>query len=216
MRKLQILFVMVLLCPVTLFAQSPKDIFDKREITFFGLDFSKARFIGSGEFYDDEAIKEKYIPAWNNLMLEEREKYDVKKYFRMDDAEYEFDVVRNRNENINVEERVINSNYKLNEQEVQEAVKSYNFDAKNVDIKEGIGLVFIVESLKKFEKDDDVDPIGHYWVTFFDTDSKEVLLTERMKGEPGGFGFRNYWARTYFNVMQKAKEKMKDWEDEYD
>ncbi len=216
MRTLLIVLLIGLMNYSSVFAQSAKDIFEKREIVFLGLDFSQARFIGSGEFHDHYEIKNKYIPAWNNLMLEEKDKYDVKKFFRMDDVEYEFDVVRALHDDIDVEEKVINSDHELSEEDIQKAVKEYNFNADNVDIDHEIGLVFIAEYFKKFEDDDKIDPVGSYWVTFFDTDSKKVLLTERMKGEPGGFGFRNYWARTYYNVMESAKKKVKEWDREYD
>ncbi len=45
------------------------------------------------------------------------------------------------------------------------------------------------------------------WVTFFDIASKTVLLTEKMSGKAGGAGFRNYWARAYYNVMDKIQKK---------
>jgi len=216
MKTLWIVFFLGLMSHFSAFAQSAKDIFEKREIVFLGIDFSQARFIGSGEFHDHYEIKNKYIPAWNNLILEERDKYDVKKYFRMDDVEHEFDVVRALHDDIDVEEKVINSDHELSEEDIQKAVKEYNFNADNVDTDKKIGLVFIAEYLMKFKEDEDIEPIGSYWVTFFDTESRKVLLTERMKGEPGGFGFRNYWARTYYNVMQNAKEKVKEWDREYD
>ena len=209
MKTLWIVFFLGLMSHFSAFAQSAKDIFEKREIVFLGIDFSQARFIGSGEFLNHYEIKNKYIPAWNNLILKERDKYDVKKYFRMDDVEHEFDVVRALHDDIDVEEKVINSDYELSEEDIQKAVKEYNFNADNVDTDKKIGLVFIAEYLMKFKEDEDIEPIGSYWVTFFDTESRKVLLTERMKGEPGGFGFRNYWARTYYNVMQNAKEKVK-------
>ena len=49
--------------------------------------------------------------------------------------------------------------------------------------------------------------IGTMWVTFFDIASKTVLLTEKMSGKAGGAGFRNYWARAYYNVMDKIQKK---------
>lgn len=214
--RLWTILLALFICQVSGFAQSAADIFEDREITFLGIDFSQARFIGSGEFRSHYEISNKYIPGWNNLILKEMDKYDVKTFFRMDDVDHEFDVVRTLHDDIDVKEMVINSDHTLSEDSIQKAIKDYNFNAENVDIDNKIGLVFIVEYLKKFDDGRDVEPIGSYWVTFFDTESRKVLLTERMTGEPGGFGFRNYWARTYYNVMKKCKEKMKYWEDQYD
>jgi hypothetical protein len=41
--------------------------------------------------------------------------------------------------------------------------------------------------------------------------SKSVLLTKPMEGKAGGFGFRNYWAKTFFNVVKDIKGEWNGW-----
>lgn len=42
--------------------------------------------------------------------------------------------------------------------------------------------------------------------------SKKVLLTERMTAKAGGFGFKNYWVKTVFLVLEEIrKSKYKEW-----
>ena len=42
--------------------------------------------------------------------------------------------------------------------------------------------------------------------------SKKVLLTEKVRGKAGGFGFRNYWARTIHEVLKDIdKHKNDEW-----
>ncbi|NOX86391.1 MAG: hypothetical protein GXO86_10590 [Chlorobi bacterium] len=48
---------------------------------------------------------------------------------------------------------------------------------------------------------------GAYYVTFFDIATKKVLSTERMLAKPGGFGLRNYWAKTYYTVLKEVGKK---------
>jgi hypothetical protein len=82
----------------------------------------------------------------------------------------------------------------LEQADIQGIVNTYNLR----EGASGIGLVFIVESLSK------PNVKGAYWVTFFDAKTKKVISTERYLGKAGGFGLRNYWAKSYYNVMMEA------------
>jgi hypothetical protein len=66
--------------------------------------------------------------------------------------------------------------------------------------------MFIMESMDKSSKQ------ANMFVTFVDMASRKVLFTERMSGEAGGFGFRNYWVRPVSEVIEKIqKRKYKEW-----
>jgi hypothetical protein len=69
--------------------------------------------------------------------------------------------------------------------------------------KKGIGLLFIVEAMKKVDK----EGVSTIWVTFVDMGANKVLMTERMEGTGGGIGFRNFWASTIFNVIETIDKK---------
>jgi len=47
-------------------------------------------------------------------------------------------------------------------------------------------------------------------VTFFDIQTKQVLLTEKIDGKAGGYGFRNFWEGAYFKVMKSAYKWMRE------
>jgi hypothetical protein len=90
---------------------------------------------------------------------------------------------------------------RLAKSDIESIVKGYNFEGKK-----GIGLMFIMESMNKSAKQ------GNMYVTFIDMASRKVLFTERMSGEAGGFGFRNYWVRPVSEVIEKIqKSKYKQW-----
>jgi len=72
--------------------------------------------------------------------------------------------------------------------------------------KQGIGVVFIVESFNKGQQQ------GTVYVTIFDIKTKKVLIKEKIIGKAGGIGIRNYWAKSIFNVMvQVEKTFYKQW-----
>ncbi len=178
-------------------AYSVKDIFRVTQITWFGLDFSNIRLIGPEGFTDPQNIIDTYFDAMNTLVLNEPDKYDLKKIFYKQEVSIDLSVVNERNNLPDPGKMVLegNAEYSLDVATISKIVKAYKPGEK-----EGIGLVFIMDNFNKTQD------MGYMWVTFFDISTKGVLLTERMSGKASGFGFRNYWANTYYVVM-KAIEK---------
>jgi hypothetical protein len=159
------------------------DIFKGNEITWYGLDFSNVRLIGAIGFKNPEKIKSYYFDAWNSLIIYETNKYKLDKFFHKESVENYLNIVTDRNTLPNLDELVIETEYSFGAEEVMRMISEYDSGEK-----EGIGLVFILESLNKYKER------AIIWVTFFDIQTKQVLLTERLEGKAGGYGFRNFWA----------------------
>ncbi|MBL4704307.1 MAG: hypothetical protein JKY54_07285 [Flavobacteriales bacterium] len=105
------------------------------------------------------------------------------------------------NKEVDVAANIQSDSYAISKDKIESHVKSYD----GVE-GEGVGIVFIVESLNKLEQ------AGFMWVTFFDEKTKEIIYTERMSGAAQGFGIRNYWAGTFYNVVKEIKDKrQKKW-----
>ncbi|MBC8486925.1 MAG: hypothetical protein H8D45_12925 [Bacteroidetes bacterium] len=196
MKKLMLIFFCLVFSGQMVISQGTIDIFSSKEAIWYGLDFSKVRLIGTEGFSDVAKIKDVYFSSWNNLIINEPAKYNLQLMFFKDTVFYDLSVVEKRNKLPEVDELVIgNDTYSLDKNTISEIIKEY--DTKE---KQGLGIVFIMESFNKPKR------TGTMWVTFFDIASKTVLLTEKMSGKPGGAGIRNYWARTYYNVMAKIKK----------
>ena len=207
MMKLKTCLLTLFTCLFFVAANAQKtrsDIFSDDQMVFFGLDFSEAKMIGSLGFTNPDDIVERIIYNWNRLTFNERDKYDLKKGFQKTGVDYDFSVVDKRNETINPRELVIDEAYQIEKEQLLDIISQYESE-KN---QEGLGLVFVVESFNKSED------LGYMWVTFFDIETKKVLMARRMNGKTGGFGLRNYWARTVLNVINKSAKAMKRWEKE--
>lgn len=206
MKKLILVFIVsMFLVPLT-FSQDMNEIFNSDKCTWYGLDFSKVQLIGSEDFNDPEAIRDRWFASWNYLFISESEKYDVGKAFQKDIVDDYLDIVNKRNSEVDVSNLVsTDNNYSISEDDVKAVVNEYDSEGKS-----GLGIVFVMEAFNKFTEH------GSMWVTFFDIDSREVLLTQKLIGKAGGFGFRNYWAKTYYNVLKEVeKKKYKQWKKEY-
>ena len=81
----------------------------------------------------------------------------------------------------------------------------YDFEFKN-----DVALVFIINSLNKKEKQNKLHAV------FFNTNSREILLSTPLVTGPEGFGFRNYWIGSIHNVLKiLGKNEYKKWKKLY-
>jgi len=193
---------------VTGYSQAKSDIFGTAPITWLGLDFTHLKFIGSAAQFKDAGtitnsdMRSKYFTAWNNLFVAEQKKYNVADAVHRDNVTFAIEVTQSANDKNTSDyfTEKADDYQRLNEDEISKAVAGYDFKGKT-----GIGLLFFVEGMSKDKTE------ASMWVTFVDMGAKKVLLTNRMTGGSGGFGFRNYWAKSFFNVLQDVEHDFKKW-----
>jgi hypothetical protein len=202
------LFILALVSGVTIssIAQNTVgDLFSKKEVVWYGFDFTNIKMIGSSGFNNPQDIVKTFFSAWNNIVFDELEKFNIMKLLKMKSVKYSLSMLKEMNSKVDPAQLVINTDYSINKDQIDEIVSKYNTPDQK-----GIGMVFIMESFNNNEKK------GYMWVTFFDISTKTVLLTERMSGEAGGTSFRNYWIKTVTNVLLEInKTQLKVWESQY-
>lgn len=199
MRRLKFLTTVLMVFALSnIFAQGDTKVFDPdSKLTWLGLDFSKAKFIG-----DEEALRNAGLPGlirtWNNLLLDEAKKYDVAKMLHRGPVDINFDPVMTHNDALSLNGAMSHDSQKtrrLTEDSIANIVSRYKFNGAK-----GTGLMFNVETFSK------IDETALVWVTFVDMDTKKVLWTRRMEGKPGGFGLRNFWAGAVYKIMKDIEK----------
>jgi hypothetical protein len=185
------LFILMLLpfFGYTAFSQDASKAKSEKSVTWFGVDYTLAKFTMVTE--DPAVIVNQYLMAINRLILAEPEKFNIKTYFGKTEVVNDIDQVVERNAAIDPSSLVINDEHKITPEEVFALIKKYDTQGKS-----GMGLVFVAENLNK------ISQIGSYYVCFFDLSTKEIIDARRKTGKAAGFGFRNYWAGSAFNVMK--------------
>lgn len=201
MKKVLINLILIMLLPLINLGQELSDedcekVFSAKEIVWYGIDFSKAKFIASKSFSsgftNPAEIQENFIPSWNEWFLNEGVVKKRKKALKVEQMPSNIEIVNERNQNL--EGMVVYENYEIDKSTVQEIISEYNTERND-----GIGLVFIVESLNK-EKNK-----SFVYVTFFDIKSKKVLMSEKYIGDPGGFGVKQFWNVSLYEVQKQIK-----------
>lgn len=180
MKKFILSFICIILGFILSDAQSKDSGF-----YVYGVDFSEVKVFGASESVDDFS---KAFTGINMLLLSEPGKYDFSRVFRRKVDVDIAPVLQKLGESDFSEMMTFSSG--LQELDCAEIVKGYNLSHT-----EGTGAVLIARQLNKGTD------IGHYYLVVFDIATREISEQMEVQGKTGGFGLRNYWARTVYNVI---------------
>ncbi|MFN8309094.1 MAG: hypothetical protein U0T73_03950 [Chitinophagales bacterium] len=173
------------------------------DLVVYGIDFTKAKFIGPEGFSNPTDLKERFFEGWNMLLVNERDKYPVGPAFRKVNVRYEFDAVREKNATVDPAKLVTyNSSdaVDLTPADLQRMVSGYKKSGST-----GPGLVFVVQAFDK------VSEVATVHLVFFDLATGKLITTRKMTAAPGGFGVKNYWASCFAKILDKAKKEYPTW-----
>lgn len=193
-------------------AQDIKDFFNNSQasIVYMGVDYTRAKLINDPGANTSD-IKNRLYHSINEVIVDEMDRnYNVGKAFDKSMVSVDISAVEAQNDKISAD-NIASSDaadyQRLNEGDIQAVVKKYGA-VKGT----GIGLVFIMEGMKKEDK----KSYGSVWVTLIDVKTKKVLMAERMEQEAAGFGFRNFWASIIKRTLVDIdKKKYKEWKKKY-
>ena len=197
----------------TSFAESIKDVFSNTEtaITYLGIDYYNARLINDPGSNNTSDIKNRLFNSMNQVVVMEPKNYDLTGAFnRSNPVTNDLEAVTDRNEKT-IADNITSTDpadfSRLTEANIAAEVKALSFKNKT-----GVGLIFIMEGMKKEAK----KSYGSVWVTLIDMKTKKVLMTERMEQEAAGFGFRNFWVSVVKkSIIEINKKKYKEWKNNY-
>ena len=192
MKTIKLLLFALLISSAT-YAQKSQ-VFTTPDIVWFGLDYSKVKCIGPEGFTEPDQIVGRYFDGWNDLMISEEAKYDFKDAYDKASRINDLEKVNERNTMPSADDLVIKESYAFEPGTLEEIVMDYQTDKYPGKI----GLLYVVESLNKYESH------AAIFMVFFDIPSGEILFSQKHFGKAGGFGFRNYWARSIYEVMKDS------------
>jgi hypothetical protein len=162
------------------------DIQNVKSITWYGLDFSKAKL--ENDFKQPKEVKQAYINGWNEYVSSPQA--DIRTLLKKEHLDVDLSIVTERNLNF------VNFPEQLKKGIISQMISEYK-----VHKTEGIGLVFIVDSFDKSQEK------AFVWVTFFDIASKKVLLTEQESGKPKhSSSMVLHWGTAMLDIMSKVPE----------
>ena len=204
----------ILVAGMTGQAQTIQDFFNDKagQVTWLGIDYSQVTLIG--EFtqfkdagtYNPAEIRDKYFPAWNNLVLNESSKFDFKGMFMLSSLVPDITMITALNAASDPEKIKGNTERKYSIEDIRKIVGKYDLAGR-----EGLGIVIIANALNKTTE------LASYVVVIFNMKDKEVLLFEPVVEKAGGIGIRNYWGGSLYNLVKDGKKNLYwVWKGKYD
>ncbi len=190
MMMKHILLAGCLLLAVGARAEARHRIAEADTVYMYGVDYSGVKAVGVDE---SELRFVRTFEEINDLFLSQSEKYDcghmINKTILVDidpicrhntAADYSGMIQKRRNVGASVDVAAAVASYRLQETE-------------------GVGMVFIAELLDKGRG------CAVHHVVCFDIATREVLFDRRVETKAGGFGLRNYWANTVYQVIRRVR-----------
>lgn len=210
-----VIFIFLFLTSIAYsYAQKAGDLFSSsgHEITWVGIDFSHVKLIGDFSQFSGEGtknadqIKSTYFPGWNKLILNEPKKFDIKGMMRIENILYDLEMMNSLNEKASTEGMEVSNPLKYSEADIKMFVSEYRLSKNS-----GISILMIAESLSK-----PAEEAFFHFLAIRNSDNA-ILIQQRLRGEPKGFGIRNYWAGAIFDIMDDIKKnRYKEWKRNYD
>lgn len=171
------------------------------KITWLGIDFSHCKLIevftnkiGSKE---ESEPQRKYFYEWNADVATKPDNYPIAKVFPKKEIEYAVDSVVKGNFASHLLDLVAYAtpdSFSL--KDIGKIVGSYSLPSK-----QGVGALLIAECLNKPEA------AAYFDFVLIDLQTKKILISERFKGVPNGFGTRSYWAYSIYSVIEEMRWK---------
>jgi hypothetical protein len=214
-QKLSWLLVLVMLFVGSSksFSQTIQDFFNNKStpLTYLGIDYTKNKLINNPEGNASD-IQARLYNSMNDVVVTEMGKnYNIAGAFNRDgEVSSDIKAVTEKNGKISAGDIMSSNEADFNRLSATDIAACVN--ALDLKSKEGVGLVFIMEGMKKEEK----KSYGAVWVTLIDMKTKKVLMTERMEQEAAGFGFRNFWVSIIKkSLVEIDKKAYKNWKSKY-
>ncbi len=207
--KFLLFAALFLTCCTFTFAQTAKDFFGSSETPFLylGVDFTKNKIIDDATANAMD-IRDRQYASINDVIINEAKKFDMKSAFHKSNVDHDLGLVSQMNSKINAEAILSTSTadfHRLQASDIESVVRGYKVGGKK-----GVGLLLVAEGVSKSDKAIAI------WVTLIDLSNGKMIMTERMEGKVGGFGFRNYIAAGVKSILDAIeKKKYNEWKSKY-
>lgn len=152
------------------FAQTLTDVARAKQITWYGVDFTKAKLVGFGNSFPVNQLPE-LVPAWSFSPLSEKRKNIFSGYFGKKEIINETTVAEARNSKIDFSSMLSANINRVTNDDIKKIVSEYKIKGS------GYGVLMIVESYENTSQ------FAHVWSVFLNNATGEIISTRLFTGE---------------------------------
>jgi hypothetical protein len=199
--KKHLFLLMAIVCITAVNAQDAGKVWGSLTMSWFGVDFTKAKMIGLDD--SPHKIRDEYFKAWNDVTID----MDLAKMFQKNSVAKDPNSITKLNLARETETLTSTDETELSKETIEGMVKQ--IIPTGGSKKEGLGLVFIVQSFNKGTGMATVD------VTFFDIATRKVIWLKKMTGKASGGPAKTAWAAAIKDIFSQIdKKEFKAWKKE--
>lgn len=177
-------FLFPLLLLFSMFAVNAKSA---EPVYVYGVDYSSVKVYGAEE--TTEQFKNAF-EGINRLLMTEAKKYDFTDIVG-DNNKLKLEMVLNSTKECDFSD-IITLDKDIEPINIAEKIKNYPIKETS-----GVGFIVIATLLDKSTNK------ATYKVVLFDVGTREILKEEEFTSKAGGFGLRNFWAKTIYTLTKK-------------
>ena len=160
-------------------------------MTWLGVDFSHVHIVGDYRMFETTPD---FAQKINDLIYVETDKFDIAGLLKRRSVAYNVKYFEEKNKNSTPIEATKNPGF--TDEKILEIVAD-NKPAGG----SGQGAFFIAESLNKQTSE------GIFHLVIVNLNDNKVIRTEKLIGEPRGFGLRNYWAGAIYDIIKDKRDQ---------
>lgn len=165
----------------------------ENDVEYMGLNFSKAKFIGTSHFTSGKILQEGYMSYWNDWVTNHYHKNNINNALNIDEMINRNSICGNSYEKIDPYSLITDDPYRLRTDQVQECIDELDYDRKNK-----IGICFVVES---FNFNTQTMTI---WFTLVDMNKNQVFFQKKLVTSVGKGKDRDLWANGITKFISKT------------
>jgi hypothetical protein len=193
MKHRMILLIFAIFFSTSLDSQTIMDVARSKSITWYGMDFSKAKFIGFGAQITADMIKDDFITRWiNNISTT-----DFSSKYNIPEVKIEMSPSLKHNSGIDKNTLLTNNYYELSTETIQKIITDYDISGN------GYGFVYIVESFEKSTEK------VYIYVCYFNEKDKSIISMRRYIGKASGIGFQNHFEAAIKDIIKASCKDFK-------
>lgn len=148
-------------------AQNMSDFYQAEELTWYGIDFSQARFINFRDELSPTEIKELVLNNWTLDPLTEEHEKVIRKRFHKKVIKSNIEIARQRNTAAEFADKIVSEGYDMTLDEIKKILSGYKIKGN------GYGILLVVEGFEK------VTDYAYIWILFIDERKGEILGSTR-------------------------------------
>ena len=191
MKKQLLLVLTLAFISCSSFAQTLKDMSAAESMTWYGIDFTAARFQNFGAYMSDKAVKTG-LPRWSMHPFGNDDLDKFRKKFKKSEIKVEDKVTATHNKENDYTTQMTTEAYEMTMDDLKQVVSGYEISG------EGYGLMFIVESFEYKAKKSNV------WAVYINKTDKSVIDAKKVTTETYGD-----WYEGMLNTVQQGAKYLK-------